>query len=337
MADSLGEVEQPRATFATDVSPASRVRLLDGAAIRELSVLNPALSMGHLCFEWAGILAIAAVTWRFWDPFAYALAVVLIGARQHSLIVLMHEGAHYRLLRSRFWNDLIAEVFTALPFFLFTMRDYRRNHFPHHQHLNTDQDPDWVRKKGPSWRFPQARGALAGMLFRDLIGWGFFQFLMATLRLKKNGEGEARSRAARLLFLGLVLIVIVQLEVVTPFLLFWVVPMATWMQLAFHIRSIAEHFGIARAPSPYTHTRTVLATPLERLFLGCKNVNYHLEHHLYPSVPFYRLPALHDKLMSCSSYRNDAPIALGYLAVLKECSFRPRERELEAWGPGKQT
>lgn len=39
------------------------------------------------------------------------------------------------------------------------------------------------------------------------------------------------------------------------------------------------------------NTRTVLINPIFRyLYL---NMNYHLEHHMYPMVPYHRLPALH--------------------------------------------
>lgn len=300
-------------------------RLIHPATIRELSQLNPAMSVGHLVLEWTLIVLIAVVAWRYLNAVTYAVAVVLIGARQHSLIVLMHEGAHYRLLPNRAWNDRVAELFTAFPFFLFTMRDYRRNHFPHHRYLNTERDPDWVRKKGRIWTFPQSRVALAGLLVRDLVGFGFAQFLLATLKLPRRRSDELAFSVARCAFNVLIPVMFASSGLAVPFLLFWVVPMVTWMQVAFHIRSIAEHLGIQRAPGPFSHTRTVLATRLDRLLLGCKNVNFHLEHHLYPGVPFYRLPKLHALLMAQPAYREQAPITQGYLGVLRECS---EERQL---------
>jgi fatty acid desaturase len=50
-----------------------------------------------------------------------------------------------------------------------------------------------------------------------------------------------------------------------------------------------------------------------------KNVNYHLEHHFYPSVPFYRLPQLHRTLMSKSEFKESVHITKSYLGVLREC------------------
>jgi fatty acid desaturase len=293
---------------------------LQPAVVRELCTLSPAISLLHLGLEWAAIVGISVITWQHLNPITYLIAVPLLGARQHSLIVLMHEGAHYRLLRSRFWNDVVAEAFTAFPFLLFTMRDYRKNHLRHHHHLNTDGDPDWVRKRGDAWTFPQPRRALAWMFARDLMGWGFAQFLLITLRLPRRAPDERALRAARWAFFATLAATVVAMKIAIPFVLFWIVPMATWMQVAFHLRSIAEHHGIAQPPSPHSHTRTVLVGPLERLFIGCKNVNYHLEHHLYPGVPFYRLPTLHRLLMADPAYRRNAPIRGGYWAVLRECA-----------------
>ena len=42
------------------------------------------------------------------------------------------------------------------------------------------------------------------------------------------------------------------------------------------------------------NTRTVYMNPLSRfLYL---NMNYHVEHHMFPMVPYHALPALHDEI-----------------------------------------
>ena len=57
---------------------------------------------------------------------------------------------------------------------------------------------------------------------------------------------------------------------------------------------------------------------LERIFVAPKNVNYHIEHHFFPSVPFYRLPELHAILMSKPGYREGAHVTRTYWGVLEE-------------------
>ena len=68
----------------------------------------------------------------------------------------------------------------------------------------------------------------------------------------------------------------------------------------------------------YPRTRTTQPTWLERNFLAPKNVNYHIEHHFFPSVPFYRLPELHAILMSKPGYRESAHVTSTYWGVLEE-------------------
>ena len=104
-----------------------------------------------------------------------------------------------------------------------------------------------------------------------------------------------------------------------PFTLFWLVPFLTWMQFAFHIRSIAEHFAMPVREGVFAKTRTTIATVFERMFLVPKNVGYHLEHHLYPSVTFFNLPKLHRLLMEKPTYHATAHVTRGYWRVVIEC------------------
>ena len=68
-----------------------------------------------------------------------------------------------------------------------------------------------------------------------------------------------------------------------------------------------------------TQSRTTRCSWLERLFIAPKNVYYHLEHHLFPSVPFYHLPALRCELLRQPGYRERAHVTRGYLGFLREC------------------
>jgi fatty acid desaturase len=130
--------------------------------------------------------------------------------------------------------------------------------------------------------------------------------------------------------------------------LYWLVPLFTCLVFIFRIRSIAEHSALEGERTAYAGTRTTLPSFLERIFLAPKNVNYHLEHHLFPSVPFFRLPKLHALLSAQPEFRW-AHMTRGYIGVLRECvgdadapanrETRPNPHELlleatSAGGPG---
>ena len=70
----------------------------------------------------------------------------------------------------------------------------------------------------------------------------------------------------------------------------------------------------------------------ERCFFAPHNINHHIEHHLFPGVPFYNLPKLSAALMRDETYRANAHITRGYsTGVLREClaaAKRDKPRQL---------
>jgi fatty acid desaturase len=57
----------------------------------------------------------------------------------------------------------------------------------------------------------------------------------------------------------------------------------------------SQHCGMQMDNGDYREsTRTVLLNPVLSFFYW--NMNYHVEHHMYPSVPFYNLPRLNSLL-----------------------------------------
>jgi len=70
------------------------------------------------------------------------------------------------------------------------------------------------------------------------------------------------------------------------------------LQPILRLRAICEHGAVRDFSSPLTAARSNRASggivnALGRALLFPHHVNYHLEHHLYPAVPHYRLPHLH--------------------------------------------
>ena len=97
------------------------------------------------------------------------------------------------------------------------------------------------------------------------------------------------------------------------YLLLWFVPYLSTFFMFQYIRSVAEHFGELAYDHLLTSTRSVKPNLVERFFIAPHQVGYHLEHHLYPGVPFYHLPKLHEVLMEDSMYNAKAHITQGYV------------------------
>ena len=89
--------------------------------------------------------------------------------------------------------------------------------------------------------------------------------------------------------------------------------MATWLPLVTRIRNIAEHACTSTGEDPFSHARTTLANPIERLLIAPYWVNYHAEHHLFMYLPCYRLPEAH-RLLAEKGFVKRMEIEPGYLA-----------------------
>jgi len=275
------------------------------ARLTELSPLRSTLAI----LQTGMLIAIAIfVAVRFWSVPAAILAVLLIAPLQHALFVLAHDAAHYRLYQTRWLNDLmgrIAGTLGGIP-----MCAYRVTHRLHHNHLYQAQDPDIALHGG----YPRGRRYLLRKLGKDVLGltaWKTYAYFFGAPALNTQTGRAQRplddtsaqlrnaARRDRWVVLGFHLAMLV-VAFATGwgwyYLVLWVVPLATLLQAILRLRAICEHGALTDFSSPLTAARTNRANPLQRFLLFPHHVNYHIEHHLYPAVPHYRLPALHAAL-----------------------------------------
>jgi len=246
----------------------------------------------------------------------YVLSVFIIGAKMHALAILMHDATHFRFLKNRKWNDLITNWITMYPIFT-SIEKYRENHLRHHQHLNTDHDPDWVAKLGNrAFTFPKTKKEfLLSLLSYMVLYQGIMDaiwFIKRFNNVEKKNSTIKENKPSKLFFYILLFSGLTILGIWKYFLIFWVVPYFSAFFLYQYIRSVAEHFGDLAYEDDLSSSRTIKANAIERFFIAPHNVSYHLEHHLFPGVPYYNLPKLHILLMEQSIYESKAHITIGY-------------------------
>ena len=98
----------------------------------------------------------------------------------------------------------------------------------------------------------------------------------------------------------------------------WFASLMTSYMLVARLRQIAEHAAVPDAdnPDPRFNTRTVEAPVWQRFLMAPHFVNYHLEHHLLPGVPCYRLPGFR-ALLKEKGLLDEVPSFNGYQQVLR--------------------
>lgn len=296
---------------------------LDPAKFKALFKTKPLLHAFHILLNW--VLIFATIYWsvEMASPWFYPLAVIIVGARMHALAILMHDATHFRFLRNRTWNDRLSNYLTMYPIFT-SIEKYRPNHLSHHQHLNTDEDPDWVAKLGKrAFTFPKSRTEFLLSVASYLILYqGISDAFWFLKRFGGKGKGKDAIKeptAEKLIFYVLMFGAITYFGVWKIYLLYWVVPYFSTFFMFQYIRSVAEHFGELAYEHDLNSSRTVKPSLIEQFFIAPHNVGYHLEHHLYPGVPYYNLPELHKMLMKQEAYESSAHITETYtFGLLKE-------------------
>jgi fatty acid desaturase len=310
----------PSEQCITITSADARIRL-ERDLLKELAKPAPFRLLLQTGIEWACIVALIIAATTFPGTMVSVLCMVLIATRQHALLALMHEYSHYQLSRKHAWlNDLVGDIFTAFPFFI-TVQGFRRDHMAHHRYVSTDQDPNWVSSlKKTRYQFPKTRRQTFIEVLKHCIG----RYSLEDLKGYTLDSGMAinlprATYVARIAFGAALTAATIYFHLWWTVLLYWIVPLSTFLMAILYVRDIGEHFGM---PSPGVgHSRTVLAGWLERLLICQNNVNFHAEHHLFPSVPFFRLRSLHRALMKNPHYRSQAVITHGYLSgLMKEIS-----------------
>jgi fatty acid desaturase len=295
------------------------------AALLEQRDLRSWLSIAT---NWGLVAASFALVARWPNPLTVVLALFVIGGRQLGFAILMHEAAHRTLLRDRRWNDWVGNWLCAYPVWG-DLRPYRAYHLQHHAKTGTREDPDI----GLAAPFPVTRSSLRRKIWRDLSGQTGYKRARATLR---RDLGRSQGKVQRLTDKGLaslrgvvitnaLLLGILTLAGHPALYLLWVGAWLTTYSLVMRIRSIAEHAMVPDNGHDLRNTRTTLASAWERLFIAPNRVNYHLEHHLWMTVPHYHLP----RLLRERGVLEGACVTQGYPAVLRLASSRTEGRGLE--------
>jgi len=289
-----------------EVKPARN--LLDSSALRMLtqrSDLRGALQFG------AHLVCISATALLVWvtEPYWFLLipAMALHGVTIVTMFAPMHECVHRTAFASRAASEIVGWAAGVLSFYNATF--YRYYHTWHHRYT---QDP----ARDPELIYPKASTRLqyfieiSGIMFwlRRAIDYPALAF-GRTDKLPFVPDSARRKIAFSvsvqlLIYLGGAVSIALGFRTI---LYYWFLP-AILAQPFLRSLLVVEHTGCSQDGNGLTNTRTTLAGFPIRLLMW--NMPYHAEHHLYPSIPFHQLPALHVRVRE-----NLKHIAPSYIAA----------------------
>ncbi len=300
--------------------------------IRDLHLVDDKKAVAAVAAEWLAIVAAIVVCQMFWHPVLYFFAVIFIAARQHALLIILHDASHFIFLTNKKWNDWVGNAFLGWPTFV-NVQGFRCFHSEHHRHLNDEKDGNrelWNTHNehgdlNEMWVFPKTALGFLGVIFwRVMSGtgvvWIFRGMMAAILPSARARIGYPIAQAGgQILFYALLAGAFSYWNLWLEFFMFWVVPYCTWHVAIQYIRIICEHSAVKTTEEPYNMTRTTIPTFLERLFILPRNIGYHHEHHWHPGIPFYNLPELHERLEAKTNFGKFGNVTHSVFESVREC------------------
>ena len=303
---------------------------------------GPAIRDTVLWFALIGFTGWATIalwgTW--WVVFPYAAYAVLYATASDSR---WHEAGHGTAFRTDWMNNLLYEVASFM-----VMREsvvWRWSHTRHHSDtIIVGRDPE-IQVARP----PDIKAHLLGFLaigvyrkyFPQVLQHAIGRISAAERTFIPESEFPKVIRNARIIlgvYAATILLAIAIHSWIPVFLIILPHFFGTWLMM---IHNTPQHAGLAENVLDHRlNCRTVYMNPVSRFIYW--NMNYHVEHHMFPLVPYHALSRLH------SLIKDDCPppypsildawkeILPTVLRQVKEPSYHvkrrlppPRERVME--------
>lgn len=238
------------------------------------------------------VVAVALGAAIVWQVPGWPIMMAPLGLLLAFLFCLQHECTHKTPFRTAWLNEATGY---AAGFVLFQpFQWFRYFHFAHHRFTNDPQhDPELLAggKPDTAWEM---------LVYVSCATYWVTKIRLLVLGALGRVEGSflpanARSRVIVEIRVLLCLYAFVFLMTVSTWpalFLIWPVPLAIGFPLL-RLYLLAEHGRCAFVADMFRNTRTVLTNRLARFL--CWNMSFHAEHHAMPSVPFHRLPELHER------------------------------------------
>lgn len=205
-------------------------------------------------------------------PLPLPVHVLISAVAIHLAFTIWHEAAHRNLARSPAVNDLLG-VLGMLPYMTpYFLQKYV--HLQHHARLNEPGDPNRLYAEGSFLTLPLRYARV-------------LSYAKRVLDRDPRKPLERRLDAAWLVALGGIFATAALLGWLRPLVLLWVLPLAIAKVVMDWYINWAPHVGLP--PDRWRGTRVLDIPWLTPLVLAH---NYHAIHHLWPSLPWHRYPAV---------------------------------------------
>ncbi|MEL7538083.1 MAG: fatty acid desaturase [Pseudomonadota bacterium] len=270
---------------------------IDRDELRALMARSDAKGLAHLAYFLGSLAAVGFAAFLARDTLWAIPLFWLYGSIYGFCNSLIHETHHATAFRTRQLNEVVH--FLAG---LMTLRNPaydRRMHTRHHGKTGRSGSDPELAHPNPivAWKLIAdlfwLRSAVTQpvLLVRQLFG----RFTDDELRVLPVSErATVRWQAAAILgFYAALLAVSLAYQTWLPLLYTYLAHI--YGGFVPRLYALTQHVGMPESSNDFrVNSRTCYYNPIARAWYW--NMNYHIEHHMFPLVPFHALPTLHDKL-----------------------------------------
>ena len=267
----------------------------------------------------ASILITSHITWFF-----YPIALLVIGSRQRALSTILHESAHGVLAKNKLLNWVLGTFCSGYLIFQ-QMIPYKKSHcYEHHCHLgNPELDPDFKFYREEGLYNPHSpKDFLVKHIIQPLLLFKVPQYVFYLVKHRLFGKGgdacgatQSAARQESTIMLAY-LLTIVSASVWFGFwdelILFWLVPYITVFQVLGYFIEVSEHYPLVGNNTVDLYmSRNRFSPWYEAFFTSMHCENFHLIHHLMPSIPFWNQAKAHNILQADPNYAKHNSLTSG--------------------------
>lgn len=227
----------------------------------------------------------------------YPFTLFFIGSRFRALGNMLHETSHYILARDRVTNLVLGWLLATIDHTSFDL--YIHEHTTHHIHLgDPTRDLDFVTRQ--KFGFSRQQGNfIRRHLLKPFTLFHLPTYLRPLLFRRADPWYANAMRLGQLVLLAAIGYRFGWLNL----LLFYVLPYCTSYQILRYWSDAVDHAGIMAAPDELQRARNhIFELSLLNQLVFPRNDQFHLVHHLFPSVPTRHQPEVHRLLLADQEY-----------------------------------
>ena len=307
--------------------PYSGSKLISKDKLKPFLKRNNISGIVHLCLHMGLILFSGFLISISTNLFIKTLVMIAHGSFIAFLYAGLHECIHKSAFKNKKLNELVGYFigFVLLRSFL----NGRYRHMAHHTFTqHPEKDPDKV--DFPSSYFEYLKHVTSFSVWVRIID-NLFRHSIGNINESEKSyipENEIKSLIfeSRAMVAGYFIIASLSIYFNTTFfLIYWFIPRILGEPFLRLVRMV-EHTGKDETADMIHNTRTSFPSFFLKFLYW--NMPYHVEHHLYASVPFYKLPKFH-KLIKPHTDELEPSILAVHLEILKQIWNNKKNKKKE--------